>query len=154
VEDCEDVLNPANTTTVLNMVLSTINNNFEQECLDEAVRLLNAHLIRQLTDDRFPDQKYLIPGLVHQVWAILFIVWRWVWDADMPGALVADKMGLGKTFTLVAAAMLCNLVTENNVMRLPLSILWGNTLEEWVICRTMTFPALSVKNRSGINSRD
>jgi hypothetical protein len=81
-------------------------------------------------------------------------MWRWVWDADMPGALVADKMGLGETFTLVAAAMLCNLVTENIVMRLPLSSLWVNTLEEWVICRTITFPALSVKNRSGITSRD
>jgi hypothetical protein len=37
---------------------------------------------------------------------------RWVWDADMTGALVVGEMGLGKTFTLVAAAMLCKLVTE------------------------------------------
>ena len=51
----------------------------------------------------------------------------------MPGALVADEMGLGKTFTSVAPAMLCKLVTETVVMGLPLSILWGNTLEEWVI---------------------
>jgi len=46
---------------------------------------------------------------------------------------VADDMGLGKTFTSVAAAMLCKSVTEKVVMGLPLSILWGNTLEEWVI---------------------
>jgi len=46
---------------------------------------------------------------------------------------VADEMGLGKTFTSVAPAMLCKLVTETVVMGLPLSILWGNTLEEWVI---------------------
>jgi hypothetical protein len=50
----------------------------------------------------------------------------------MPGALVVDEMGLGNIFTLVAAAMLCKLVTEKVQMKLPLSTLWGNTLEEWV----------------------
>jgi len=129
VEDGEEVLDPANASSVLNTVLSTINNEFEHECLDEAVRLLNVHSIRQSTDDRVPGQKYSNPGLpgtkflAHQVWAIWFIVRRWVWDADMPGALVADEMGLGKTFTLVAAAMLCKLLTEKVVMGLPLSIL-------------------------------
>jgi hypothetical protein len=59
---------------------------------------------------------------MHQVCAILFILRRWVWDADLPGALEEDKMGLGKTFTSVAAAMLCKLVTEKVVMGLPLSI--------------------------------
>jgi len=57
---------------------------------------------------------------------------RWVWDADIPGALVEDEMGLGKTFTSVAAAMTCTLLTGKVVMRLLLSILWGNTLAEWV----------------------
>src|SRR5882757_2989424 len=78
----------------------------------------------------------------HQVWAIWFIVRRWVWDADMPGALVADEMGLGKTFTSVAAAMLCKLVTETAVMGLPLPIIWGNTLEEWVILADNDFPSM------------
>jgi len=139
VEDGEEVLDPENTSSVLNTVLNTINHEFEHECLDEAVRLLNAHPIRQSPDDHVPGRKYSIPGLpgtnylVHQVWAIWFIVTRWVWDADMPGTLVADKMGFGKTFTSVAAAMLSKLVTEKVVMGLPLSILWGNTLEEWVI---------------------
>jgi len=55
---------------------------------------------------------------------------------------VADEMGLGKTFTSVAAAMLCKLVTENVVMGLPLSILWGNTLEEWVILAHNDFPSI------------
>jgi len=41
----------------------------------------------------------------------------------MPRALVVDEMGLGKTFTSVAAATICNLVTEIVVMGLPLSIL-------------------------------
>jgi SNF2 family DNA or RNA helicase len=49
----------------------------------------------------------------------------------MPGVLVADEMGFGKTFTSVTAAMKCKLLTEKVIMGLPLSILWGNTLEEW-----------------------
>src|SRR5882757_6901773 len=117
VEDGEEVLDPDNTSSVLSTVLNTINNEFEHECLDEAVRLLNAHPIRQSTDDRVAGHKYSIPGLpgtkllAHQVWAIWFIVRRWLCDADMPGALVADEMGLGKTVTSVAATMLCKLVT-------------------------------------------
>jgi hypothetical protein len=110
--DGEENLDLDNTSSVLNTVLNTINNEFEHECLDEAVRLLNAHPIRQSPDDRVPGHKYSIPGLpgikflAHQVWAIWFIVRRWVWDTDMPRALVADEMGLGKTFTLVAAVVL------------------------------------------------
>jgi len=52
----------------------------------------------------------------------------------MPGVLVADKMGLGKTLTSVAVAMICKLLTENVVMGLLLSILSGNMLEE---CKNM-----------------
>jgi hypothetical protein len=148
VEDGEEVLDPENTSPVLSTVLNTINNEFEHECLDEAVRLLNAHPIRQSADDRVPGHKASIPGLpgtkfvAHQVWAIWFIVRRWVWDADMPGALVADEMGLGKTFTSVAAAMICKLLTEKVVMGLPMSILWGNTLEEWVILADSDFSGI------------
>jgi hypothetical protein len=153
VEDGEEVLDPANTSSVLNPVLSTINNEFEHKCLDEAVRLLNAHSICQSTDDRVPGHKYSIPGLpgtqflAHQVWAIWFIVRRWVSDADMVGALVADEMGLGKTFTSVAAAMLCKLLTQKVVIGLPLSILWGNTLEEWVILARNDFPGIVGEER-------
>jgi hypothetical protein len=60
----------------------------------------------------------------------------------MPGALVAGEMGLGKTFTSVAAAMLCELVTEKAVIGLQLSILWGNTLEEWVILADNDYPGI------------
>jgi hypothetical protein len=90
VEDGEEVLDPDNTRSVLSTVLNTVNNEFEHECPDEAVRQLNVHPIRQSTDDRVPGHKYSIPGLsgtmflAHQVWAIWFIVRRWVWDADMP----------------------------------------------------------------------
>jgi hypothetical protein len=137
----------------LSTVLNTINNKFEHECLDEVVRLLNVHPIRQSTDDHVPGHMYSIPGLpgtkflAHQVWAIWFIMRRWVWDADMSGALVADEMALGKTFTSVAAAMLLNLVTENVIMGLPLSILWGNTLEDWVILADNDFPGIVGEER-------
>jgi hypothetical protein len=76
VDDGEEVLDPDNTSSVLSTVLNTINNEFEHECLDEMVRLLNIHLIRQSTDNRVPGHKYSIPGLpgtkflAHQVWAI------------------------------------------------------------------------------------
>jgi hypothetical protein len=112
VDGGED-LDPNNTSSVLNTVPNTIFNEYEHKCLDEAARLLNAHCIRQSTDDCVPDYKYSIPGLpapkflAHLVWTLWFIVRRWVWDTDMPGALVADEMGLGRTFTSVAAAMLC-----------------------------------------------
>jgi len=148
VEDGKEVLDPDNSISGLSTVFNTINNKFEHKCLYEAVRLPNAHPIRQSTEDHVPGHKYSIPGLpgseflAHQVWAIWCIMRRWVWDADMPGALVADDMGLGKTFTSVAAAMLCKLVTEKVVMGLPLSILWGNTLEEWVILAHNNFPGI------------
>jgi hypothetical protein len=53
-----------------------------------------------------------------------------------------DEMDLEKTFTSVAAAMLCKFVTENVVMGLPLSILWGNTHEEWVNLAQNNFPRI------------
>jgi len=70
--------------------------------------------------------------VVHQVEVIWLIVRRCIWDVDMPEVLVADKMGLGKTSTSVAVAMICKLFTEKAVMWLLLSLLWSNTLEEWV----------------------
>jgi hypothetical protein len=118
-----------------------------------AARLLNAHSIRQSMDDSVPGHQYSIPGLprkkflADQVWAIWFIVRRWVWDADIPGALVADELGVGKTFTSVAAAMICRLLTEKVVMGLPLSILWGNTLAEWVNMVQNNFPGIIGEER-------
>jgi hypothetical protein len=136
VEDGEQVLDPANTSSAMNTVLSTLNNEFEQKSLDQYVSLPNAHSIRQSKVEHIPGHKYSIPGLpgmrllAHQVWAIWFIVRRWIWYADMLRALVADEMGLGKTFSLVSVAMLWKLVTEIVVMGLPLSIVWGMTLTE------------------------
>jgi hypothetical protein len=144
----EEDLNPDNTCSVLYTVINRINKEFEHWSLDEVVRMLNAHPIHQSTDECVPAHKYSTPGLpgteflAHQVWAIWFIVKSWVWDDDMPGALVVDEMGLGITFTSVAAAMLCKLVTENVVMGLLQSILWGNTLEEWVDLAQNDFPTI------------
>ena len=84
VENGEEILDPENPSLVLNTVPNTINNEFEHECLDEAVRLLNAHSIRQSPDNSVPGRKYSIPGLPGtkifgpQVWSIWFIVRRWV----------------------------------------------------------------------------
>jgi len=151
--DGEKVLDPDNTSSNFSTVINTINNDFEHECLEEVVRLLNAHPIGQSTDDRVPGNKYLILGLpgikflAHQVWAIWFIIRRWVWDADMPGALVVDEMGLRKTFTSVAAAMIWKLLTEKVVMGLPLSILWGNTIAVGVIMVQNHFPGMISEER-------
>jgi len=60
---------------------------------------------------------------------------------------MADAMGLGKTFTSVATAMLCKLVTEEVVMGLPLSISWWNTLEEWVIVAHNYLPGIVGEER-------
>jgi hypothetical protein len=77
--------------------------------------------VRQSKTNRVPGHKYIIPSLLvkflaHQIWATWFMVRRWVWDADMPGALLADKMGLGKTHMSLAAAMFCKLQTEKVVL--------------------------------------
>jgi len=57
VGDGEEDLDTENTSSLMNTVLNTINNEFEHKCLEEAVRLLNAHLIRQSIDDRVPGHK-------------------------------------------------------------------------------------------------
>jgi hypothetical protein len=54
VEDGEEVLDPANTSSVLNTVLCPMNNKFEHQSVDEVVRLLNAHRIRQSTEGQVP----------------------------------------------------------------------------------------------------
>jgi len=153
LEDGEEVLEPENTSSVLCTVPNTINTEFEHECLDEAVTLLMAHPIRPSTEDHVSGDKDSIPGLpgtnflVHQVWAIWFIVRRLVWVSDLPGALVADEMGHGKTFTLVAAALRCKLPTEKVVMGLPLSIVWGNTIDKWVNMAPNDFPGIFTEER-------
>ena len=138
VEDGKDVFDPDDSCSVLNTVLNIINDKFEQEHLDKAARLHNDGPISQSIVDWVPGNMYPITGvptttnLAHQLWAIWFSMRRWVWDSDMPGVLVANEMGNGEIFTLLAAPIIWNLPTEKVVMRWWLSVLWGNTLEEWV----------------------
>ena len=55
---------------------------------------------------------------------------------------MADVMGHRKTFTLVAAAMIWKRLTEKVVMGLLLSIVWGNTLDHWVIIAPNDVPEI------------
>jgi len=106
------------------------------------------HSIREPKDDPVPAHKYSIRGLPgtnvwrNRLWAMWFIVRRWVWDSNLPGALVIDEIGLWQTFSWVAAAMFCELVIGGVVMGLPLLILWGNTLQEWVILANYNLPGI------------
>jgi len=81
---------------------------------------------------------YSIPGLagtkylVYHSWAIWLIVRTWVWDSVISGAQLADEMDLGKTFTSVAAAIICKLLTKKIVVGLPLPIMWGVSLDKLV----------------------
>jgi hypothetical protein len=56
--ECEEDFDPGNSSLLLNTVFNRINNEYEHELLDEEIRLLNAHLIRQSTDHRVSGQKY------------------------------------------------------------------------------------------------
>ena len=82
VDDGEEVLDRDTTSSLMSTVLTAINKEFEHECPDETVRLLNAQPIHQSPDDCVPGHKYSIRGLPgtkfldHQVWAIWFIVRR------------------------------------------------------------------------------
>ena len=60
---------------------------------------------------------------------------------------MADGMGLGKTFTSVAAAMICKMMTEKVVMGLPLTIVWWNTPEEWVMLADNDLPSIVGEER-------
>ena len=114
-----EVLNSDNSSSVVSNILNTLNKAHAHECLNEAVRMLIAHPMKQETDDHVPGHTNSIPGiprmklLAYKVQAIWSMVRRRVCDSDMPGALVTDKMGLGNTFTSGAAAMICKLTTEN-----------------------------------------
>lgn len=63
VQNNEEVLDPDNTSVEWNSVLHSNNNKYKHKCLDDTVRQLNAHPVRQSTDDLDPRHKYSIPGL-------------------------------------------------------------------------------------------
>ena len=53
---------------------------------------------------------------------------------------MADKMGLAKSFSSVAAINICKLLTEKVEMGLPLISLWGNSILHWVNMTWNNFP--------------
>jgi hypothetical protein len=61
--DGEENLHQENTSSVQNTGLNTNYSEFEHKCLEEAVRQLNAHSIRQSTYYHVSVHKYSIPSL-------------------------------------------------------------------------------------------
>ena len=46
------------------------------------------------------------------MWVIWFIVRRWVSDVDLPGVLLADEMGLSKSFMVITVALYATVVSN------------------------------------------
>jgi len=61
--DGEEIFNPDNSGSVLSTVLNPINNAFEHECHNEAVRMLNAHPRHKSSDDCVLVYKHSISGM-------------------------------------------------------------------------------------------
>jgi len=146
--NCDKVIDPYNSGSIPSTDLNSINCQFEYDCHDDAVWLHNAFRDCQYNADRLPGNMYWISGLLGtqflgpQVWARLIIVTRWIRDWDMQWAQVADDVESGKMFTSVAAAMIYILLSEKLVMGLLLSMLWGNTLDEWVNMAQNEYPSI------------
>jgi hypothetical protein len=65
----------------------------------------------------------------------------------MPDELVADEMGPSNTVTLVAATIICKLLTEKVVMGWQQLILWGNIIDEWEKMAHNDFPGIINEER-------
>ena len=123
--------------------------------MEEAVALLGATSRPDALADQIRGTKYLLEPflsvtfLAHQIWAIWFIVRRWVFDVDLPGVLLADEMGLGKTVTVLAAALYAKVVSNklmsNKEYKFP--FLFGRTLPQWRQEVEQGFPGLSLVHR-------
>ena len=144
------------TSTVLgDALLTTLNNSFEHECLEEAVALLGATSRPDAQDDVIRGTKYLLKAfpsvtfLAHQIWGIWFLVRRWLFDVDLPGVLLADEMGLGKTYTVLAAALFAKTIAHSLMTRqdCPLLVFFGRTLRQWQDEVEQGFPGLSEAQR-------
>jgi hypothetical protein len=131
--------------------MSTINITFEHKCLEEAVMLLGAvprgdsyaETIQgpKHTWKPFPEERFL----AHQIWAIWFIVWRWIFDMDLPGVLLAYEMGLGKTFTVLAGDLYVKSITEDvtNHHEIQLPVYLNLSLGGWCEVVETGFSTLS-----------
>lgn len=61
-----------------------------------------------------------------------FVVWRLVWNSDMPGVLVTDTMGFSKTFISIVVVMIWKLLTKKVVMELCYQFFGGIPIQKWV----------------------
>jgi len=136
VEACEEVWDSVNMTSVLSSNSNTITNEFEHQCVDKVVWVLNPNLTRKLKAATVTLNDYLLlcqhtlTWIVHQGWAMEIVERRGVWDLDMPGVLVGDTMSMDNTFTSVVAARKYKLLTEKIDVGWQQSNVWGNTCEE------------------------
>ena len=100
-------------------LLATVNNTFEHECLEEVVALLGATSRPDAPDNLIRGTKHLLKPLpsvsihAHQIWAIWLLVRYWLFDVNLPGVLLADEMGLRKTFTVLAAALFAKTIAHS-----------------------------------------
>lgn len=103
------IVTPWKEGDMLALVGSNLNNDFEHQCLELAVRKLGAEMLEPRDGD-IGNRVLRIPGipngrfLPHQIWGIWFLVDRIITDAP-PVALLADDMGMGKTFTALGTVL-------------------------------------------------
>ena len=111
-----------------------LNNDFEHQCFEGAVRMLGAGLLTPVEGDIGP-RMLRIPGiprgrfLPHQVWGVWFIVECILADRP-PVALIADDMGLGKTHCALATLLYLKHIVDEAAAGRPLACLGGKSVEE------------------------
>ena len=119
---------------LLDVVNTSLNNDFAHECLDLAIRRLGVSHLPAIEQDIGP-QVFAIPGipkgwfLPHQVWGIWFLVDRVIGNSP-PRALLADDMGLGKTFTALGALLHLRWILAAAASGHKLACLEGRAVEE------------------------
>jgi hypothetical protein len=111
-----------------------LNNDFEHQCFEEAVKMLGAELLTPADGDIGP-RMLRIPGipqgqfLPHQVWGVWFIVERILADRP-PVALIADDMGLGKTHCALATLLYLKYIIDEAAAGKSLACLGGKAVGE------------------------
>ena len=118
----------------LELASTNLNNDFEHQCFEVAVgRLGVSHLPRKAED--IVPHLFGIPGipkgrfLPHQVWGIWFLVERVV-GKSLPVALLADHMGLGKTFTALGALLHLKWISSETTEGRGLACLEGRCVQD------------------------
>ena len=133
-ESSTQVSQISNQGTLLDIATSNRNNVFEHECLDLAIQNLGASLLPAVEGDMGP-QVFRIPGipkgrfLPHQVWGIWFLVDRIV-ENSVPVALLADDVGLGKTFTALGALLHLKWISSEAALGRRLACLDDGTVND------------------------